>query len=263
MKILFWNTNNNENINEYITCVVRDYEVDVLILAEYKSSSKLLERGLQNINAEFHSCNTIGCERIRLWSNNECVVPGLQDKRYSIQIIEDKIVMCCVHLPSDLHGDFSEERLEIIKRILYEIEEIEEIIKSRKTIIIGDLNEMPYGKGCLNANGFHALPVLKDNDNPVRVINDREYRKFYNPMWNLLGDFSYPPGTYYLNQSKIHNPMWYMLDQVILSQDIVPYFKKESLKIITTCEMGVLYNENGRPNTSISDHFPVYCEIVD
>ncbi len=42
-----------------------------------------------------------------------------------------------------------------------------------------------------------------------------------------MGDFSYPPGTYYVNQSKLHSPMWYMLDQVIMSKDVLPLFRIE------------------------------------
>lgn len=35
VRILFWNTNRNK-INQYIADVVRDYNIDVLIMAEYE-----------------------------------------------------------------------------------------------------------------------------------------------------------------------------------------------------------------------------------
>ena len=28
-------------------------------------------------------------------------------------------------------------------------------------------------------------------------------------MWNLFGDFKYPPGTYYRVESKLYNPCWF------------------------------------------------------
>ena len=151
----------------------------------------------------------------------------------------------------------------IIQEIMYEINEIENKIKSYKIVIIGDFNEMPYGRGCLSANGFHGLPVLNTSDTPTRKVNQIEYRKFYNPMWNFMGDFSYPPGTYYLNQAKLYSPMWYMLDQVIVSKDVLPLLKKESVKIITSCGYSDLVDKNQHPDKKISDHFPIMCEIVD
>ena len=50
-----------------------------------------------------------------------------------------------------------------------------------------------------------------------------------------MGDFHYPPGTYFLNKAQLYAPMWYMLDQVIISKDIIPLFIKDSLKILTRC----------------------------
>ena len=35
MKILFWNTNRNKDINKYIVDLVESYKVDVLVVAEY------------------------------------------------------------------------------------------------------------------------------------------------------------------------------------------------------------------------------------
>lgn len=78
---------------------------------------------------------------------------------------------------------------------MYDVHKSEDKIQSQRTMVIGVINEMPYGRGCLNANGFHGLPALNISDKPARTVNEIEYRKFYNPMWNLMGDFSYPPET--------------------------------------------------------------------
>lgn len=52
-----------------------------------------------------------------------------------------------------------------------------------------------------------------------------------------------------------------MLDQVIISQSMIPLMVKEQLKIITKCGKGVLYTDNRYPNSNISDHFPIMCEF--
>ena len=50
--------------------------------------------------------------------------------------------------------------------VMHDIHETEEKLNSGKTVIIGDMNEMPYAKGCLNAFGLHGLPVLREDDRP-------------------------------------------------------------------------------------------------
>ena len=144
------------------------------------------------------------------------------------------------------------------------IEKVENNINSKRSIIIGDFNEMPYGEGCLSADGFHGLPVLNAEDKSIRTIDEIEYRKFYNPMWNLMGDFSYPPGTYYYESTDICTPMWYILDQVVMSKEVLPLFVKDSLKIVTSCNFSDLIDKSGHPNKKkISDHFPIICEIKE
>ncbi len=261
MRVLFWNTNNNKNINPYIVSLVQDNDIDILITAEYKDNEEELVQRLKICDYNLHICNTLGCERINIWSNYVNVQADCQSEYYSIQVIDNEFILCCVHLVSDLKGDRSEERLVITQQIRGDLSKLEDKIKSQKTIIVGDFNEMPYGKGCLNANGFHGLPRLNLDEKPIRTINRVKYKKYYNPMWNLLGDYEHPPGTYYLNESKLYSPMWYILDQVIISREIIPIFKKESLKIITMCKYADLKDKNGRPNKKVSDHFPIMFEI--
>lgn len=261
MRILFWNTHRNRNINQYIVNLVRDYNIDILAIAEYSADKNELCELFGEYRQFLMCCNTIGCDRISIWSNYVDVKAGIQEDYYSIQVIQNKFVLCCVHLFTDLYGDHGDERMAVIQQIMHDIKKTEDKIKSQRTIIIGDFNEMPYDKGCLNANGFHGLPVLNMNDTPTRKVHKIEYRKFYNPMWNLMGDFSYPPGTYYKNQSKLYSPMWYMHDQVIVSQDMLQLLNKENLKIITSCSCADLMDKNQHPNKKISDHFPIMCEI--
>lgn len=261
MKVLFWNTYKNENINPYIVSLVQEHNVDVLIVAEYVANEGELGNMFKASGFQMVSCNTFGCKRINVWSNYIDVQAANQNEYYSIQILPGRYILCGVHLMTDMYGEREEERLALSQQIIHDIKEVEEKIDSQKTIIIGDFNEMPYGKSCLNANGFHGLPVLSVDDSSTRSVNGIEYKKFYNPMWNLMGDFSYPPGTYYLNQSKLKSPMWYMLDQIIMSKELLPDFKRESLKIITTCRISDLADRAGHPNKKISDHFPIICEI--
>lgn len=264
MKIMFWNTRRNAKINEYIASLVYDNNIDILVLAEYTADGQDLKRRLFELGCELEECMSVGCERINIWSNFVNVQAGLQNKFYSIQIFKGQFILCGVHLMSDLHGDKSKNRHIKMRQIISDIENVENSINSKRSIIIGDFNEMPYGEGCLSADGFHGLPVLNAGDKPMRTIDGIEYRKFYNPMWNLMGDFSYPPGTHYYASSDICTPMWYMLDQIIISKEVIPIFVNDSLKIVTSCSFSGLMDKNGHPDKEkISDHFPIICEIKE
>lgn len=176
MKLLFWNTYRNKKINPYIEGIVADYDVDMLVLSEYLADKNELSIALAEGGQQLVESNTIGCDRINIWGNYIDIEAGIQSKYYSVQIINKKVILCGIHLVSDLHGDHSQERLAIIQAMMYEVKKIEEKLQTHYIIIIGDMNEMPYESGCLNANGFHGLPVLSVNDRPSRLVNDIEYR---------------------------------------------------------------------------------------
>lgn len=261
MRMLFWNTHRNVNINSYILDLVNENEIDVLVLAEYKADTNELNCNLEQSKKRLFKWNTTGCERIHIWGNYIDATPGEQNKYFSVQIINNKYIVCGVHMHSNLNRERYDERLVLAGELMNSIRQIKQDLQSEYVIVIGDMNESPYEKTCLTANGFHALPALKIEDKSSRSVFGKEYEKMYNPMWNLFGDFKYPPGTYYRVESKLYNPCWYMLDQVIMSQSMIPLMVREQLKIITKCGKNTLYTGNKYPNSHISDHFPIMCEF--
>lgn len=258
MKLLFWNTNKMSQIEKYAVSMVEEHDVDIVVFSELMEPV-LMDEALRSYNNDFYKCNTIGCTRINMWSSGLKIAPADQNARYSINILENNFILCCVHLQSDMSFDHSRERHETIRQIMEDINACAERTSIDKIIIIGDMNEMPYGDGCLSANGFHGLPELTIHEDANRIVCGKKYRKYYNPMWNMFGDNSKPPGTYYLRQSRLKEPMWYILDQVIISQEVIPFFERDSLSIINNTTAGRLDNKMGRPK--VSDHFPIICEI--
>lgn len=261
MRIGFWNTKKNL-INSYLASFVIDFRLDVLVLAEYNDDMSSLESQLSHQGCAFNYINTYGCERIKIMSSIQQITPGFQDAYSSIIILKKKYILCCVHLPSDLRGNHSDERSGVIApQIMKEIRELE-IKYGDHTIILGDMNEMPYGNTCLGATAFHGIPI-QYRGKTSREINGSSFRMYYNPMWNLLGDFQYPPGTFYYRENKVCNPFWFMLDQVIISQSLAPRLLQEELRIVTEIGQSSLSKTSGIPNDSISDHFPIVFEIKE
>lgn len=55
MRIVFWNTNKNENINEYISDIIVEQEIDILVLAEYESDIEELKKMLALYNIVYRT----------------------------------------------------------------------------------------------------------------------------------------------------------------------------------------------------------------
>ena len=261
MKIMFWNTHKNCGINKYIASLIIDNSVDITVLAEYEDEEQELLNLVTYNKKLYKKYITTGCDRIKIYGNLRGVEPAIQDKFYSIQIIDKEFILCGIHLPSDFHGDMGNERKQIIRTIMHDIREHEKNLCSEKTIIVGDFNEMPYSSGCMSADCFHGMQYFQCNQKPTREGLGEEYRKYYNPMWNYFGDFNGPPGTYYYHKSTLYSPMWYMYDQFILGSGLAHKLDHDKLRIITSCSIGDLSTNKGIPNCKISDHFPILCDI--
>lgn len=109
------------------------------------------------------------------------------------------------------------------------------------------------------ANGLHAVMTKKIALSLSRKVQGKEYKFFYNPMWNLLGDHSPGvPGTYYLRQSVHKVYFWNILDQVLIRPELLDTFKVEDLKIVDYDDKVSLLNAKGHPNKNkYSDHLPI------
>lgn len=135
----------------------------------------------------------------------------------------------------------------------------------KKPVITGYFasNINPYDNSCVNARYFHGIPIYEDAMRESRNIAGKEFRMFYNPMWNFLGDFKEPYGTYYRSAADTFNPYWHIYDQVIIRPSLRSRFVDGNLKIITGSANVSLLDKNKHPNHSISDHLPITFEIKE
>ena len=143
MRIVFWNTNKNENINEYISDIIVEQEIDILVLAEYESDIEELKKMLALYNIVIEQAITIGCDRITILKRKENIQPAFQNKYCSMQIIDDMYLLVCLHLPSKLYAGVLKRGI-AIARIVEEIQIHEEKLGIEKTVIVGDINEKYY-----------------------------------------------------------------------------------------------------------------------
>ena len=262
MKFLFWNTHKNDSINFVLSKLIMENHISIAILAEYTANMQELIDILASNNIimkQYYS----GCDRIKLLGSPNSVEPRLDTGHATIQIINDKDILCCVHLNCQLYSGHQGRREILIEQIVHDIQTVEREIGTENSIVVGDFNINPYDPSCIDARYFHGIPVYSEAKRKSREIAGREYCMFYNPMWNLLGDFKPPFGTYYYNEGGTQNTYWNIYDQVIFKPVLRERFVDKSLKIITQTNTISLLNENGHPDKNISDHLPIVFEFEE
>lgn len=259
MKVLFWNTHNNPSINKVLCEVIAENNISLVVLAEYVGKIHELLEGLADIGINMQEYLTAGCDRIKIVGVELNISPGRQTDFASFQIINDKDIYCCIHLPSRIFSNSEDIRAITIQRIMTDIKSTEKEIGTENTIILGDFNSNPYENECLKANQFHAIPYCKEIKK--RTIAGEEFKMFYNPMWNFFGDFQKPLGTYYYSGSST---FWNIYDQVIIKPSLRKRFVDQSLEILTKSQSYCLLNKQGHPKKKkISDHLPIIFEILE
>lgn len=262
LKYLFWNTYHNNAINDILTELIVENDISMVLLAEYTANAEDLVRQLAVYNIdmqEYGSCT----EQIKMFGCVKNIQYRTDSDHAAIRIINDKDILCCVHLNSKIYSAHEDHREIFIEQILKDVQDVENELKTENTIIVGDFNVNPYDSSLINARYFHGIPIYAEAKKKLRVIAGREYHMFYNPMWNLLGDSQEPYGTYYYSGNDTENTFWNIYDQVIIRPVLRERFVIESLKIIKETKTRFLLNNSGHPNKKISDHLPIMFEIQE
>ncbi len=266
MKVFFWNTHKNEKIDPYIYDFVEENRCDIIILAEYQNSIIGLCDLLSLLQMDLYPWLENVCDKIKIISVKDYRATLLRDDHryciYSLRSAWGIMLLAALHLPSKLYYEPSDTEA-LARKIRNDIEEEEERAGHRKTFVVGDFNADPFENACINADCFHALPSGAEAKKGSRTVAGCSYSTFYNPMWNLFGDFDHTAGTYFYDKNQIHMYQWNIYDQVILRPGLIDCFVKDSLRIVQDIKGRSLLEKNGRPDRSISDHLPLYFEIKE
>lgn len=267
MKIGFWNINKNNKIESLLLNLVVQQSLDVLIFAEYASN---IEKFCNLLNAicydNYEPLNSLGCDKICGIINSKYKQEIItSSSRYEIINIRSSffsILLGLIHAPSKLHSS-DNDRLLCFNTFYHDIEKAEGKTKINNTIIIGDFNANPFENYVIGACSLHGIPYKEEVAKESRIVQGKEYKMFYNPMWRFFGSQSPPYGTYYYNSSSTDNYFWNTFDQIIFRPALIPAFAEDSLKIITSINNKSLLVNNYKPNKKISDHLPIIFNIQE
>ena len=262
---LFWNLN-NQPLQEIITQLSLYYDIDVLIFAEFSIERDVLLRTLnQKARPKFFYAPSIGCERIKIFTRFlvHFIKPVFESDRLTIRHLclpgQTDILLAVNHFPSKIHWDDSSQGQESVA-LAMDIRSTEERIGHSRTILVGDLNMNPFEDGVVSAIGLHAVMSRGVAEKKERVVQQKRYPFFYNPMWNLFGDASLgPPGTYYYSKSRQKEYFWNIFDQVLIRPNLLSSFDNRELLILDSVGNTSLLKTDGLP--SVSDHLPILFRL--
>ena len=266
MEIAFWNVNKNKDIDLLLKDLIQENSIDILILAEYDGNIENLCKIINTGNSKFRTLSNIGCDKIKGVINSKYHQEQLfAATRYSIIGIKTtcfKIILSMIHAEANPRADDDDRQATFIT-FNNDILACEERFNTNNTIITGDLNSNPFDKSIIGISSLHAIPYKEETKRSTRSKLGTEYKKFYNPMWRLLGAKTPPYGTYYYSSSNAINYYWHTFDQVILRPCLLPAFEDESLRIITQIKDVTLLKNNYVPNKDYSDHLPIIFRIQE
>lgn len=81
-------------INNYIVDLIYENGIDIIVLAEYNDHEQKLRNQLIDKGIYMEKYITSGCDRIKMYGSIQNVMPANQNKYYSVQIIDNKYILC-------------------------------------------------------------------------------------------------------------------------------------------------------------------------
>ena len=257
MKLLYWNIHKNEN-SKYINASLESGEIDFMLLSEYEGLN-INKVCIKNPN---YIINSASDKVLVIHKNDIEIINAFEATRYCILTTKYKgelFVLVGLHLPSNVHGG-SEDRKEVIRPLICDLKSIETKFCTNNTIVIGDFNSSPFDSELTQKTLFNAVLFKKLILDKERIkYNGHFYKRFYNPMLDLISEESEQYGSHYYN-TGINTLVWYCYDQVLVRKPLIDRLRSVNFcKQVSGC---LLLSQNGIPRSSISDHLPLEVEVV-
>jgi exonuclease III len=284
MRILTWNTGKNSTDlkKKAITDVILETKADILVFQE--CTGAYLTQIVPNTFYEIPYPSRSGIDkRVRIFldktkyqhkeiqpfSNNKLILVRVQDK-----IKKKDFNLVGIHLYSKKNNT-EREQMWKNKPFFQHIEDFENGLPNCKdTIVVGDFNYNPYEKDHFDPNIINSLGSLKMlNFISSSTSFDRNKNSWYNPMWNLLGDYDSINkkrrinGTYYRYSNNENHPFWNMFDGFLIRLTLAPKINYNDFFIITKTKNinfikpRVINEMESFIDERISDHLPVFMEL--
>mgnify|MGYP001596322344 CR=1 FL=1 len=280
-KILFWNVQ-KKPVSGLVGSLVADYAVDIVVLAEVDKNTEASFRvELEGIfPGEFKEISGVA-PRIKILARktlNFRILHNDPQKMYSIVEVSppsvDPFLMVACHLKSQVDDD-QFTRYSLAVKMAKAVVDAEQSANCDRTMVIGDLNASPWEAAIMAAEALNAVMCRSISDTMRKRKRSENWKFFYNPMWNYLGDSRGKPGTYWYERvGQYYSPYWLMLDQILLRPELVTFFDLDDCKILTEDIRGSFNllsenppfktrssDESASNHADVPDHLPLYFDL--
>ena len=265
-RFLFWNLG-KKDLRPLLNRAVRENDVDIVILAECTNRPEEILSGLNQDGTRFHYtfsvCDSIGIYTAFSGNFTRQVSEGARYTMRRIKLpLREEILLVAAHLPSKLRWRDGSQEQEVIC-LADDIRSEEAKGGHRRTVLVGDFNMQPFEDGMTGAKGLHGVMSRQVASRGSRIVQEREYPFFYNPMWSMMGDLSQgPPGSYFYESAGHVEHYWWMFDQVLIRPELVNKTRNDGFRFLTMIGKESLVNGKGMPDSKVgSDHLPLYFEV--
>jgi hypothetical protein len=267
--LAFWNVNARVS-PKTIAVLAREWDVDIIILAENETDRFAIQRELNEDTERLYFTDPGESDRLTILTRFHpplrCLVrdsPGVAIRHYHLPLGESFLVVA-VHLTSKLWSKTEDQIFAAVELGSY-IREAEERVGHSRTIVIGDLNMNPFETGIVGSGGLHGVMDRRIVSTGSRKIRGKSQMFFYNPMWSKFGDTDpSPPGTYFYNSGSELNYFWHMFDQVLVRPALLDSLSNDSVSILSNVGDMALLSALGRPDSRVaSDHLPIVCKLSE
>ena len=268
LRCMFWNQR-RKDLCEVVGKAATAMRPDIFAFCETGAPSGRTIDALSHADAYHFTTGRVG-QRFHIFTRFPSRFIGIrrEAERYLILDIDlparDRFLFMVLHGPSKSVGWTPTSLALEMSQYVASLRDAQTEYDLPRSVIVGDFNMNPFEPGMVGAAAFNAVMDARQAKRGTRTVQDREYGYFYNPMWNLLGDHSPgPPATLFYDAHTQDELQWHMLDQVIVSPEMIDSFDMDSLRIVDTIGDCSLVTSNGRPHKScFSDHLPIYFELT-
>ncbi len=288
VRFLTWNLQNKNTVlrQQVLGEIVQEHAIEVIVLQEAYGAAvatKLGQCGYREIDYPLKG----SAGGVRVFFNDQLIeqfdVRRSQDRFRKLVFVElrrrqgrGRFNVAAVHLHSKKDNTERQQQWKN-QALLRQLDQWEQEFTSTRTILVGDLNANPYEA---NLRDPHLLRGQEDRA-LIRLLQQKQLASrapagpefWYNPMWNLLGDFdpltaptaplnSRPTGTFF-RYTEDETPMWNLLDGFLVRPSLMnEVLHRESAIISRTTttnflKPAIIGRNDSLIKEDLPDHLPV------
>ena len=267
LSILFWNVQRKDLTLE-ISNLINMHSIDIVVLAEMPGNADLTRGRIASLSGKpVFSKSKVGVpSKTQVFSinNSTFLVHRFEGRLGRVSLFESnyplfpRMVLGTIHLVSkknDTKESLAYEAGEVAADIRRECE----LIGPTELLLCGDFNLNPFDEGMMAARNFHAVMDKRLASRITTTIQEQQFPMLYSPMWSLFGDHpTGPPGTHYNSPPSHVTTHWHMVDQFLLSPQLMTQTEITELEIVATDGENSFLTKNGIISSErYSDHLPI------